>query len=176
MGEVHQFAKDSPDAVVLSSYGSSCVTTLDTTRSCYKGVTAMLHVLVVDDDQDTAASCSMLLRLCGHDVEVAVDGPSALHAARINHPDVVLLDLAMPKMDGWAVAQQIRQHRNGKRPWIVVISGYGSKADRLHSHESGIDLHLIKPVDPTDLVDLLTHFSQSVPPEPEPGVLQDRRA
>jgi CheY-like chemotaxis protein len=60
----------------------------------------MLHILVVDDDQDTAASSAMLLRLYGHEVEVAVDGPSALQAVEANPPDVVLLDLAMPKMDG----------------------------------------------------------------------------
>jgi len=116
----------------------------------------MLHVLVVEDDRDTAASLAMLLRLYGHEVEVAADGPSALRAVQANPPDVVLLDLAMTKKDGWQVAQQIRKHRNGKRrPLIIAVSGYGDKAARLRSYESGVDLHLTKPVDPTQLENLL---------------------
>jgi CheY-like chemotaxis protein len=131
-------------------------------RSRYKGVTAMLRVLVVDDDQDNAATLSMLLRLYGHEVVVAADGPSAVQAVQANPPDVVLLDLALPKMDGWQVAQQIRQNQDGKRPLIIVVSGYGTDADKLRSQEAGIDLHLIKPVDPAELEDLLKRFRQII--------------
>jgi len=118
----------------------------------------MVHVLVVEDDEDTAASLTMLLRLYGHDVEVAVNGPNALRAARTNPPDVVLLDIALPKMDGWQVAEEIRQHHNGKKPLVVAISGYGTQADRLRSQQAGIDLHLVKPVDAHELADLLKRF------------------
>jgi CheY-like chemotaxis protein len=81
-------------------------------------------VLVVDDDQDNATSLAMLVRLYGHDVEAASDGPRALQAVQGNPPDVVLLDLGLPKMDGWVVAKQIRLHRNGKRrSFIIAVSG-----------------------------------------------------
>jgi CheY-like chemotaxis protein len=123
----------------------------------------MLHVLVVEDDQDTAASSAMLLRLYGYEVEVAADGPSAVQAVEANLPDVVLLDLGLPKMDGWEVAKQIRLHRYGKRrPFIIAVSGYGDKAARARSYESGIDLHLVKPVDPAELEDLLKRFRRII--------------
>ena len=125
----------------------------------------MLRILVVEDDQDNAATLSMLLRLYGYDVEVAGDGPSALQSVQAAQPDVVLLDLALPKMDGWQVAQQIRQNRNGKRPLIIAVSGYGDKAARLRSYESGIDLHLVKPVEPAELEDLLKRLQGIVSSE-----------
>ena len=107
----------------------------------------MLRVLVLEDEQDTAATAAMLLRLHGHDVEVAADGPTALQAVQSSPPDVVLLDLATPKTDGWHVARQIRANSDGKRPLLIAVSGYGTEADCLRSYESGIDLHLIKPVE-----------------------------
>jgi CheY-like chemotaxis protein len=121
-----------------------------------------LRVLVVEDHEDAAATMAMLLRLYGHEVVVAADGPSALQAVQTNLPDVVLLDLAMPKMDGWTVAQQIRQNCNGKSPQLIVISGYGTEADKLRSQEAGVDLHLVKPVDPAELEDLLKRYRQIV--------------
>jgi CheY-like chemotaxis protein len=138
----------------------------------------MLHVLVVEDREDAAATTAMLLRLHGHSVEVAADGPSAVQAVHTAPPDVVLLDLGLPKMDGWTVAKQIRQNCNRKRPFIVAVSGYGTEADKLRSQEVGIDLHLIKPVDPAELDDLLKRFTRIVPApaEPAPGVAQDRQA
>jgi CheY-like chemotaxis protein len=119
----------------------------------------MLHLLVVEDDQDTATSSAMLLRLYGHEVEVAADGPSAMQAARATQPDVVLLDLGLPKMDGWQVAQQIRQLNTGKRPLLIAVSGYGHEEARRRSQDAGIDLHLIKPVDPEELEDILRHHA-----------------
>jgi CheY-like chemotaxis protein len=118
----------------------------------------MLRVLVIEDDQDTATTFAMLLRLYGYDVEVAADGPSALQVVQTHQPDVVLLDLAMPKMDGWQVAKQIRQRSIARRPFLIVVSGYGTEADRIRSYESGIDVHLVKPVDPAELEDLLKRF------------------
>jgi CheY-like chemotaxis protein len=117
-----------------------------------------LRVLVVEDDEDTAASLSMLLRLYGYDVEAAADGPGALRAVQASRPDVVLLDLGLPKMDGWAVARQIRKQTGWRRPFLVAISGYGTQADQFRSQEVGIDLHLVKPVDPEELEVLLKRF------------------
>jgi CheY-like chemotaxis protein len=123
----------------------------------------MLHVLVVEDGNDTAATCAQPLRLYGHDVAVAADGPSALHVIQADPPDVVLLDIAMPKMDAWKVAQQIRQLDLGKRPLLVTVSGYRMKSDRKRSYKCGIDFHFIKPVNPARLEHLLTRFRRLVP-------------
>jgi two-component system CheB/CheR fusion protein len=89
----------------------------------------MFRVLVIEDDPDTAVSSAMLLRLQGCEVDIAVDGPNALQAVQERRPHVVLLDLGLPGMDGWQVAQQIRQCRTEKRrPLIVAMSGHGTKA------------------------------------------------
>jgi CheY-like chemotaxis protein len=123
----------------------------------------MLHVLVVEDDQDNAESMSLLLRLGGHDVEVAGDGLSAVEAVKGAQPDVVLLDIGLPKLDGWSVAKQIRQCQNGnRRPLIIAVTGYGDQRSRLRSYESGIDLHLTKPVDPAEVEDLLKRYRQVI--------------
>jgi CheY-like chemotaxis protein len=123
-----------------------------------------VRVLIVEDDEDTADSLSMLLRLHGYDVEAAADGPSALRAVQASRPDVILLDIGLPKMDGWLVAKQIREQAVRKRPFLVAISGYGTDADRLRSQEAGIDLHLVKPMDPVDLLKLLRRFQRIVMP------------
>ena len=110
-----------------------------------------LRVLIVEDHEDTAASLAMLLRLYGHVVEIAADGSSALRAVQASPPDVVLLDISLPKMNGWLVAEQIREQSTWKRPLLVAITGRGMTADRLRSQEVGIDLHLVKPVEPAEL-------------------------
>src|SRR5262245_29208900 len=101
----------------------------------------------------------MLLRLYGYDVEAAADGPGALRAVQASRPDVVLLDIGLPKMDGWLVARQIREQGVWKRPLLVAVTGYGTQADRLRSQEVGIDFHLVKPVEPGALEDLLKRLS-----------------
>ena len=120
-----------------------------------------LRVLVVEDDADNASTLALLLRLNGYEVEVAADGPSALQAVRARLPDVVLLDIGLPKMDGWVVAERIREQTNGKKPLLVAISGYATQADQRRSQEAGIDLHLVKPVEPRELLKLLKRFSKN---------------
>jgi len=119
-----------------------------------------LRVLVVEDEPDTAESMALLLRLYGHEVEAARDGEEAVVAAWANPPDVVLLDLGLPKVDGWHVARRLRERPGLKRPFLVAISGYGRPEDRQHSQEAGIDLHLLKPVDPEYLQDILCRFRE----------------
>jgi CheY-like chemotaxis protein len=123
-----------------------------------------LRVLVVEDHEDTATSTALVLRLYGHDVQVASDGRMALQLMDAHAPDVVLLDLGLPKMDGWEVAKQIRSQATYKRPLLVAVSGYDREADRLRSREAGIDLHLVKPIDPDHLKDLLARFQTVVVP------------
>jgi two-component system OmpR family response regulator len=114
-----------------------------------------LRVLVVEDHADTADSLALLLTLFGHEVRVARDGPTALEMARAFPPDVVLLDIGLPGIDGWQVAERLRQQSGQKRPLLIAVTGYGQDADHRRSQEAGIDLHLLKPVDPDQLRRLL---------------------
>src|SRR5262249_42094943 len=113
------------------SYRYNGVTTMESrTREVLGGQSlkqqgSALRILVVEDDQDSAASVAMLLRLYGYTVEVAADGQAAWRAVQINQPDVVLLDLGLPKMDGWRVAKQIRKQNCAKRPFLIAMTGYG---------------------------------------------------
>ena len=110
-----------------------------------------LAVLVVDDSSDTVESVAELLAIQGHAVSVALDGASALERVAAQPPDVVLLDIKMPGMDGCEVARLICERCNGKRPFLVAVTGCGSDTDRLRSAAVGFDLHLVKPVDPGKL-------------------------
>jgi two-component system CheB/CheR fusion protein len=117
------------------------------------GVAAVdrLRILVVEDHPDAAATLVTLIRLWGHDVRAAHDGLSALEVAQAFSPDVVLLDIGLPGMDGWQVAERLCQQPAPKRPLLIAVTGYGQDADRRRSQEAGIDLHLVKPVDPDQL-------------------------
>ncbi|HEX8201798.1 MAG TPA: response regulator [Isosphaeraceae bacterium] len=113
------------------------------------------RVLVVDDNTDGARVLARLLQAGGHRVRVAHDGPSALEAARAEPPDVVLLDIGLPGMDGYEVAQRLKAMEGPDHALLVALTGYGQEEDRRRSVEAGIDHHLIKPVDPGALQDLL---------------------
>ncbi len=118
-----------------------------------------LRVLVVDDDVDGAGSLALLLGLWGYEARVAHDGYTAVEAARAFRPEVVLLDLGLPGgLDGFAVAERLREFDEAARTWIVVLTGRGQEEDRRRSREAGIDHHLVKPVDPLDLQRLLARL------------------
>ncbi|HLJ93558.1 MAG TPA: response regulator [Gemmataceae bacterium] len=119
---------------------------------------AKLRILIVEDDADTADSMAILLRMFTFDVQVATDGAAALRTALEKQPDVILLDIGLPKLDGWQLAEQIRSHVTGKRPLLIALSGYGMQADQLRSQQAGIDLHFVKPVDPEVLRGVLQRF------------------
>jgi CheY-like chemotaxis protein len=89
---------------------------------------------------------SMVLQMDGHEVTVACDGPSALDAARTNPPEVILLDIGLPGMDGLEVARRLRQDPNFRDVLLVALTGYGQDEDLRRSHEAGFNAHLIKPV------------------------------
>ena len=126
-----------------------------------------LRILVVEDDADTADSMAILLRLYAHDVRVARDGAAALGAVVEASPDVVLLDIGLPKLDGWQLAKAIRHHSNGRRPFLIAMSGYGTPSDQARSQEAGIDLHLVKPVEPEALREVLRRFHTVIAPSTE---------
>ena len=113
------------------------------------------RVLVVDDQPDSTDSLAMLLRLCGHEVWTAADGPSALGEFARVRPDVVFLDLGLPGMSGYDVARQLRALPEGHDVRLVALTGYGTEADREKSRAAGFDVHLAKPVDPQAVEALL---------------------
>jgi CheY-like chemotaxis protein len=112
-------------------------------------------VLIVDDNQDAAKCLALLLGTAGHEVRTAFDGLAALDLAQERPPDVVLLDIGMPGMDGLEVVRRLRQDLGLKQALLVALTGYGQEEDRRRSHEAGFDVHLVKPVDLDDIKDLL---------------------
>jgi CheY-like chemotaxis protein len=112
-------------------------------------------VLVVDDNKDAAVSLAMLLDLSGNQTHLAHDGEAALLAAEKYRPDVVLLDIGMPRMNGHEVCRRLRQKPWGKDLKVIALTGWGQEQDRLKSEEAGFDGHLVKPVDPATLGEVL---------------------
>jgi signal transduction histidine kinase len=116
--------------------------------------TPPLRILVVDDSKDAAESLAKLLRLEGHEVLVARDGPEALALAASEHPAVVLLDIGLPGMDGYEVCRRVRQ-QGLRSARIIAVTGYGQERDRQRSRDAGFDTHTVKPVDPGELMKLV---------------------
>jgi CheY-like chemotaxis protein len=107
-----------------------------------------VRVLVVDDNEDAAMTVSEVLSELGYEVAVAHDGPQALASAERMRPDVVVLDLGLPVMDGFEVARRLRATCPGPHtPRLVALSGYGQDSDKANSRAAGFDVHLVKPVD-----------------------------
>ena len=121
-----------------------------------------LHVLVVDDSPDARESMALLLRLWGHEVRTAPDGPAALTLARTEVPDVVLWDIAMPGMSGYEVARRLQSGGMAKTPFVIALSGYTPAADPRPAAEAGIDLYLLKPVYPPALDGILKRVQRVV--------------
>ena len=119
------------------------------------GPVAPRRVLVVDDNVDAATMLNMLLRSLGHETRVAHDGQQALQVAEQFRPDIVLLDIGMPGLDGYEVARRLRRGSQDRPLRIVAVTGWGQDADRQRSREAGFDLHLVKPVDAGQLAKAL---------------------
>ncbi len=115
------------------------------------------RVLVVDDNADAADSLCALLRLWGYDARAAYDGNAGLEAASALLPDCLVLDIGLPGLDGYALAQRLRQHPVLKRAKLVALSAY---ADRERSRAAGFDAHFVKPADPQELEALLKMWSE----------------
>jgi two-component system CheB/CheR fusion protein len=113
------------------------------------------RVLVVDDNEDAREALRFLLADEGHDVRTAGDGPGALAEMERFQPDVVLLDIGLPGLDGYEVARAIRKRDGGRDALLVAVSGYGLPEDRARSRDAGFDDHLLKPVAPQVLLDLV---------------------
>jgi DNA-binding response OmpR family regulator len=122
-----------------------------------------LSVLIVDDYPDAADSLAMLVRLWGHDAAVEATGSGALRAGAANQPDVVILELRLPDLDGCEVARRLREESAGKWRLIVAVTTCGRVEDRWRAAAVGIDLHLVKPAEPEDLFRALWRFALLVP-------------
>jgi CheY-like chemotaxis protein len=105
-----------------------------------------MRVLVVDDEIDTAETLAEVLTTLGHDVRTAADGTRALETARAFSPDVVLLDLGLPGIDGYEVARRLRAERSTRPLRLIAVTGYGQDVDRKNTELAGFDAHMVKPV------------------------------
>jgi CheY-like chemotaxis protein len=122
------------------------------------------RVLVVDDNQDAAEALAWILAPL-HEVEIAYDGRAAVERARSFHPDVVLLDIGLPVLNGYQVAEELRKSPEAAHSVIIAITGYGQSSDRERALQSGFDFHLVKPAEPTQVLrmidDALQHRNES---------------
>jgi CheY-like chemotaxis protein len=118
-------------------------------------------VLIVDDNRDNAETMAVLLRMSGHEAEVAYDGEAALRVAERFRPEMVLLDLGMPTMDGLETCRCMRAASWGKDIFIVALTGLGQREDRRRTKEAGFDEHLLKPLGYSALQTLLQNLTRA---------------
>ena len=120
-----------------------------------RAVTRRHRILVVDDNKDSADSLALLLEMDGHETRRAYDGEDALSAAAAYQPDFILLDIGLPKMNGYEACRRIREQDWSKGTKIIALTGWGQDEDRRKSKQAGFDGHLVKPVDPNSLIQAL---------------------
>jgi CheY-like chemotaxis protein len=123
------------------------------------GATVHLRILVVDDNQDAATMLALGLVKVGHSVRVFHDAPSALAEVEGFAPDVAVLDIGLPEMDGYELAERLRRAPGLERLHLVALTGYGQEGDRLRSAAAGFDVHLVKPVTWTRVNAVLAGFA-----------------
>jgi CheY-like chemotaxis protein len=111
-----------------------------------------LRILVVDDNEDSAESLALLLKISGHEVEMANDGMAAVEMATSFAPEVILLDIGLPKLNGYEAARAIRERPNGGSINLIALTGWGQEEDRQRSKDAGFDGHMVKPVDHVELM------------------------
>lgn len=121
-----------------------------------------LRVLVVEDHRDAAEMLQDLLEMNGYEVQIALTGPEGVRAAREYHPDVILCDLGLPGMDGYEVAAALRTAPGGARHRLVAVTGYGQAEDRRRTREAGFQAHLVKPIDPEELREVLLMLAEDI--------------
>jgi len=121
-----------------------------------------IRVLIVDDNQDAADTLAMLARMWGHEVQVVYDGEAALAAAVAFQPDCLVLDIGLPRLDGYALARRIREQPGLEKAKLVALSAYSGEQHVRRVKEAGIDHCLVKPADPTVIEELLTMLKQTL--------------
>ena len=141
--------------VTLPCRASPAALPAEPPRAEPKGATAVRKILVADDNQDAANTLAMLLRLAGHEVHTAHGGQAALALASAVRPEIALLDIGMPDLDGYEVAKQLRAAPWGTGLKLIALTGWGQEEDKRRAQAAGFDHHLTKPVDPNRLAALL---------------------
>ncbi len=119
------------------------------------GASAPRRVLVLDDNRDGADTLQMILELAGYETCVVHDGLDALAEAARFRPDVILLDIGLPEMNGYDVCRRVRKSPGGDAMVLIALTGRGQDEDRVRSRDAGFDHHLVKPVEPASLLQLL---------------------
>jgi len=117
---------------------------------------SLLRILIVDDNRDAADSLSEMLKLMGNDTRTAYDGQQGVDLAGEYRPDVILLDIGLPRLNGYEACRLIREQPTGKGAVLIALTGWGQDEDRRRSHEAGFDHHMVKPVDPGALMSMIT--------------------
>lgn len=115
----------------------------------------------MDDNENAAISLALLLQIMGQDVQIAYDGLETLAKAETFRPDIVLLDLGMPKLNSYETTRRRRAEPWGEKAVLVALTGWRQEEDRRRTREAGFDYHLVKPVDPTELEKLITELNQA---------------
>jgi len=136
-----------------------------TTVAAVTPVPRRFRILVVDDNHDSALSLAMMLSIMGHETRTAHDGESAVATAESFLPEVVLLDIGLPKLNGYEVAQRIREQSWGASMFLIAVTGWGQEEDRQRSSEVGLNVHMVKPVEPAALEKLLAELPQNATPQ-----------
>jgi CheY-like chemotaxis protein len=125
-------------------------------------------ILIVEDHEDAREALRALLELEGHHVDAAGTGPRALELAQENHPEIALIDIGLPEVDGYEVARRMRAF--GPRcPYLIALTGYGQPDDVKRARDAGFDAHLLKPIDPDALASVLNAIGRATPGTPGPG-------
>ena len=117
-------------------------------------------MLLADDNRDAAESLAMLLQISGHDVHAVYDGEAAMASAETLQPQVALIDIGMPKANGYEVARHIRRQPWGQRMFLIALTGWGQEEDQRRAREAGFDAHLVKPAAPEVIERLLATMEQ----------------
>ncbi len=131
------------------------------------------RVLVVDDNRDAAETVAMFLELAGHEVKSVNDGPQALTSAAVFAPEVVVLDIGLPGMDGYEVARRMRQLPETRASLLIALTGYGQKGDQAQARAAGFDHHLVKPADPSAVSDLIAQWRAAGRAAVPPGAARE---
>ena len=135
----------------------------NSTAGTIKTAPKSFRILVVDDNHDSALSQAMMLSIMGHETRTAHDGESAVAEAESFLPEVVLLDIGLPKLNGYEVAQRIREKSWGASMFLIAVTGWGQEEDRQRSTEVGLNVHMVKPVEPAALEKILADLAQGEP-------------
>jgi PAS domain S-box-containing protein len=132
-----------------------------TTAAPTKPALAARRVLLIDDSEDLLEMLRELLESYGHDVLTAVDGLEGVTCAAEQHPDIALIDIGLPGIDGFEVARRVRGSANGRAPYLIALSGYGSPEVKAKAEQAGFDMHMTKPVDLAALLELVAQAGRA---------------